>query len=150
MNNTQTTTTYMRGDYIPVSIMDGESVEVTIPAFCEDDTPLGEYRININYYDTAKKSLGVVSNNTVKYAGNGTLWVADITAVEDVLEGEAMVAAGEGCIAVDGAVAVSVYGVDGRTVYSGDAAVVAVEKGIYVVCATDAAGNMSVVKVLVK
>ena len=150
VNNTQTTTTYMRGDYIPVSIKDGESVEVTIPAFCEDDTPLGEYRININYYDTAKKSLGVVSNNTVTYAGNGNLWVADVTAVEDVCESEAHVVAGEGCIAVDGAVAVNVYGIDGRTVYSGDAAVVAVEKGIYVVCATDAAGNVSVVKVLVK
>lgn len=150
VNNTRTTTTYMSGGYIPVSIKDGESVEVAIPAYCEDTTPLGEYRININYYDTAKKSLGVVSNNTVKYAGNGNLWVADVTAIEDVCVSEAHVVAGEGCIAVDGAVAVNVYGIDGRTVYSGDAAVVAVEKGIYVVCATDAAGNVSVVKVLVK
>ncbi len=150
VNNTRTTTTYMSSEHIPVSIKEGESVEVTISAYCEDITPLGEYRININYYDTSKKSLGVISNNTVTYAGNGNLWVADITAVEDVLDGEARVVAGEGCIAVDGAVTVSVYGIDGRTIYSGDAAVVVVEKGIYVVCATDAAGNVSVVKVFVK
>ena len=54
------------------------------------------------------------------------------------------------CVTVEGAVSVKVIGFDGRVVYSGNAATVALEQGLYIVKATDASGNVVAKKVLVK
>ena len=66
-------------------------------------------------------------------------------------DGEYGVAAGEGCINViaDDAV-VTIYTIDGRTVYSGAAATVPVEKGLYVVTIAAPDKAVETTKVLVK
>ena len=143
-------TPVLRSEYIPMSLKNGEVKDVNLSSVCGEKAIVAEWTIVIKYYDINKRELGSVSKNTLSYTDNGKFKVVSATDIDGVQEIGVTVAAGEGCIAVDGAVTVSVYGIDGRTVYSGDAAVVVVEKGIYVVCATDAAGNVSVVKVFVK
>ena len=141
---------YIKSEYIPVSLKKGVATEVVIDCTCSEKTPLGQYRLNINYHDSNKTKLGVVSNNTVVYPDNGYFWVADVTAVDNPQAEEVAVIVENGCITVDGASAVKVMCLDGRTLYSGNAASVAVENGVYVVVVEGTDGNVAVKKVLVK
>ena len=143
-------TPVLRSEYIPMTLNNGEVRDVNLSSVCGEKAIAAEWTIVIKYYDSNKRELGNVSKNTLTYADNGKFKVVSATAIDDVQDSGVAVAAGDGCITVTGAVAVKVLGMDGRTIYSGDATVVAVEKGIYVVCATDAAGEVSAVKVLVK
>lgn len=141
---------YIKSEYIPVSLKKGVATEVVIDCTCSEKTPLGQYRLNINYHDSNKTKLGVVSNNTVVYPDNGYFWVADVTAVDNPQAEEVAVIVENGCITVDGASAVKVMCLDGRTLYSGNVASVAVESGVYVVIVESPGGNVAVKKVLVK
>ena len=141
---------YIKSEYIPVSLKKGVATEVVIDCTCSEKTPLGQYRLNINYHDSNKTKLGVVSNNTVVYPDNGYFWVADVTAVDNPQAEEVAVIVENGCITVDGASAVKVMCLDGRTLYSGNAASVAVENGVYGVVVEGTDGNVVVKKVLVK
>lgn len=142
---------YITSEYISVSLKKGVATEVVIDCTCSEKTPLGRYRMNINYYDSNKTKLGVVSNNTFVYPDNGYFWVADVTAIAEMHDGESGVVAGEGCINViaDDAV-VTVYTLDGRTVYRGAAATVTVEKGLYVVTVAVPGKAVETTKILVK
>ncbi|MBQ8694525.1 MAG: hypothetical protein IJ513_02645, partial [Bacteroidaceae bacterium] len=141
---------YIKSEYIPVSLKKGVATEVVIDCTCSEKTPLGQYRLNINYHDSNKTKLGVVSNNTVVYPDNGYFWVADVTAIDNPQAEEVAVIVENGCITVDGASAVKVMCLDGRTLYSGNVASVAVESGVYVVIVESPGGNVAVKKVLVK
>lgn len=142
---------YVESDYIPVSLNGDNAVDVIVPCTCSDKTILGRYRMNINYYNSKKGKIGTVSNNTIEYPDNGYFWVADVTAIDELHDGESGVAAGEGCIDViaDDAV-VTVYTLDGRTVYRGAAATVTVEKGLYVVTVAVPGKAVETTKILVK
>jgi hypothetical protein len=76
--------------------------------------------------------------------------VDDATAIDGVESDGATVAVGDGCITVDGAVAVKVFSLDGRCVYNGGAATVAVEQGVYVVVTEIAGGSVAAKKVVVE
>ncbi|MBP3409023.1 MAG: C10 family peptidase [Bacteroidaceae bacterium] len=137
-------------DYIPVSLKKGVPSEVVVPCTCNSKAPLKQYRLNVNCYDSGKNKIGVLSHNTVTYPDNGYFWVADVTAVDNPQAEEVAVIVENGCITVDGASAVKVMCLDGRTLYSGNAASVAVENGVYVVVVEGTDGNVAVKKVLVK
>ena len=138
-------------DYVPVSIKSGEAVDVVLNSLCGATAPMGEYtKFAIKYYDTGKNLVGTMSNNTIEYPGNGNFWVADETAVDEVSGEGAAVVVGDGCITVGGEVAFKVSSVDGRIIYSGAAATVPVERGVYVVAVENTDGNVAVKKVVVK
>ena len=140
---------YVESDYVAVSLKNGGVTEVTIPATCKATVPLGQYRMNINAFNSKKSKIGTVSNNTIAIPDNGIFWVADATAIEYVESVKASITATDGCIHVSGiadGTTVNVYGADGRTVYSGTATSIPVESGLYIVVA----GNGKAAKVLVK
>lgn len=140
----------LRSDYIPFTIKNGEVVDVNLRSLCNSAAPLGEWNVVIKYYDADKRELGTVSNNTFTYSDNGYFWVDEATAIDGVESDGATVAVGDGCIAVDGAVAVKVFSLDGRCVYNGGAATVAVEQGVYVVVTEIAGGSVAAKKVVVE
>ncbi len=140
---------YVESDYVAVSLKNGGVTEVTIPATCKATVPLGQYRMNINAFNSKKSKIGTVSNNTIAIPDNGIFWVADATAIEYVESVKASITATDGCIHVSGiadGTTVNVYGADGRTVYSGTATSIPVENGLYIVVT----GNGKAAKVLVK
>ena len=140
----------LRSNYIPVTIANGETVEINLRSLCNKTAPLGEWNVNIVYYDKNKRQLGTLIINDVDFPGNGVFYIHDETSVDDLQAGSVSVVAGNGCITVEGAAAVKVLCLDGRTLYSGNAASVAVENGVYVVVVEDTDGNVVVKKVLVK
>lgn len=136
---------------IPVSLKKGVVSEIVVPCSCKANTALKQYRLNVNCYDSSKNKLGILSHNTITYPGNGYFWVADATAIDDVSEGESVVTVSRGSINVcDTDAVVTVYTLDGRTVYCGAAATVPVEKGLYVVTVTAPGKSVETRKVLVK
>ena len=138
-------------DYVPVSIKSGEDVDVVLNSLCGATAPMGEWtKFAIKYYDAGKKLVGTMSNNTIEYPDNGNFWVVDVTAVDDLPGKTATVVVADGCITVDGAEAFKVMCLDGRIIYSGNPASVAVERGVYVVVVESAGGNVAVKKVFVK
>ena len=140
----------LRSNYIPVTIANGETVEINLRSLCNKTAPLGEWNVNIVYYDKNKRQLGTLIINDVDFPGNGVFYIHDETSVDDLQAGSVSVVAGNGCITVEGAAAVKVLCLDGRTLYSGNAASVAVENGVYVVVVEGTDGNVVVKKVLVK
>lgn len=140
----------LRSNYIPVTIANGETVEINLRSLCNKTAPLGEWNVNIVYYDKNKRQLGTLIINDVDFPGNGVFYIHNETSVDDLQAGSVSVVAGNGCITVDGAAAVKVLCLDGRTLYSGNAASVTVENGVYVVVVEGTDGNVVVKKVLVK
>ncbi|MBE6285008.1 MAG: hypothetical protein E7093_00990 [Bacteroidales bacterium] len=140
----------LRSNYIPVTIANGETVEINLRSLCNKTASLGEWNVNIVYYDKNKRQLGTLIINDVDFPGNGVFYIHDETSVDDLQAGSVSVVAGNGCITVEGAAAVKVLCLDGRTLYSGNAASVAVENGVYVVVVEGTDGNVVVKKVLVK
>ena len=128
--------TYIKSDYIPVSLKDGIATGVEIECTCSSKTPLGKYRLNINYYDSSKTKLGVISTNTLVHPNNGNFWVGDATAIEDIHENGIVVTTNENGIAIAGVaenVQSVIYSIDGKEVYRGTGKTVAVERGMYIV-----------------
>lgn len=123
-------------DYIPVTLKEGETVEVTLPCTCKANAKLGNYKMNIVYYNSEKKNLGSVSNNDLTYAKNGDFWIADATAIESAEEANVSISASNGCIVAEGInenAVVTVYSVDGREAYKGNATSISVVPGMYIV-----------------
>ena len=144
---------HAQSEYIQVSIKKDEAVNVTLQCKTNDKTPLNKkYRLNIMYYDSNKKKLGDMSNNTLTYSGNGYFWIGDGTAIENVenIDG-ATVSAGEGFITITDAedAWVTVYSTDGREVYSGAENTIPVAKGLYIVTVQHN-GATSATKIFVK
>lgn len=123
-------------DYIPVRLKEGETAEVTLPCTCKANAKLGNYKMNIVYYNSEKKNLGSVSNNDLTYAKNGDFWIADATAIESAEEANVSISASNGCIVAEGInenAVVTVYSVDGREAYKGNATSISVVPGMYIV-----------------
>ena len=140
----------LRSNYIPVTIANGETVEINLRSLCNKTAPLGEWNVNILYYDKNKRQLGTLIINDVDFPGNGVFYVHDKTSVDGTRLTAASVVAGNGCIIIDGEVAVKVLTMDGRTVYSGVAATVPVEQGMYIVTVAAPGKAVETTKILVK
>ncbi len=140
----------LRSDYIPASIKNGDIADMNLRSGCKDTAPLAEWNLSVKFYDKNKRELGTMSNNVFEYPRNGYFWIADATAIDTVANESITVKADRDSIILENAVSANVFSLDGRSVYSGSAATVNVEKGIYIVTAEDDAGNTTTVKVLVK
>ncbi|MBR5455455.1 MAG: thiol protease/hemagglutinin PrtT [Bacteroidaceae bacterium] len=144
---------YVEGDYVAVSLKNGDVAEFTIPANCKTTTPLGQYRININLYDSNKNKIGTISNNTITYPDNGYFWVADVTAIYDVTENSFGVNTDGNTIIIEGAdsnTVIVIYSVDGKEVYRGIDKSVAVKRGMYIVSVETEGEKPYTTKIFVK
>ena len=143
---------HAQSEYIPVSIKKGGTVNVTIPCNTKVNKKLDRYRLSIIYYDSNKKKLGDMSNNTLTYSGNGYFWIGDGTAIEEIENtGAATVTVCGNCITIDNAeeTLVTIYSADGREVYKGTDCTVQVERGLYIVTVQQH-GTTTATKVFVK
>lgn len=144
---------YVYSDHVAVSLKDGDTAEFTIPATCNAKTPLDRYRININLYDSNKKKIGTISNNTITYPDNGYFWVADVTAIYDVTENSFGVNTDGNTIIIEGAdsnTVIVIYSVDGKEVYRGTDKSVAVKRGMYIVSVETEGEKQYTTKIFVK
>ena len=126
----------VKSDYIPVTIKDGETADVTLPCTCIESAKLGLYELDIIYYNSSKKRIGNVSNNNLSFPDNGDFWIADATAIESAEEANVSISASNGCIVAEGInenAVVTVYSVDGREAYKGNATSISVVPGMYIV-----------------
>jgi hypothetical protein len=143
---------HARSEYIPVSIKKDGTVNVTIPCNSKENNKLGKYRLNIAYYDNNKKKIGDISNNTLRYSGNGYFWIGDDTAVEEI-EGttDATVSVRDNCITITQAenAIITIYSADGREIYQGTDNAIQVAKGLYIVTVQHD-GTTTATKVFVK
>ena len=144
---------HARSEYIPISIKKNGTANVTIPCNTKVNNKLDRYRLSIIYYDSNKKKLGDMSNNTFSYNGNGYFWIGDGTGIEKIEDtGSATVTVCGNCIDIanaDGAL-VTVYSTDGREVYKGTESTVPVADGLYIVAIQQQNGTITATKVLVK
>lgn len=143
----------LRSEYIPVTLSEGDVVEVNLKSVCGSSVSTGKWNISIGCYDSNKRQVGFVSKNNLYYPKNGAFEVVAATDIEDVAFAAPAVTTENGFINVAGAAAgsrVNVYGVDGSTVYSGTATSIALEKGTYVVKVTEPCGSSVSAKVFVK
>ena len=143
---------HVRSEYVAVSIKKGETADVTFQCESKTSTPLNKYRLNIIYYDSSKKKLGDMSNNTLSYSGNGYFWIGDGTDIEETKSvGNATVTVCGNTITVDNAedASVTVYSTDGRKVYHGTDNTIAVAKGMYIVTVQHA-GTTTTSKIFIK
>lgn len=145
-------TTYIKSDYIPISVKENETVEVVLPCTSSAKTPLARYSLSIVCYDSTKKKIGNVSNNSLAINDNGYFWIGDATAVDSVEETAVSVTAAPGAIMVNACVdaETTVCGVDGATVYKGCQTDIAVSPGLYIVTVNTADGDTLRFKVLVR
>lgn len=126
----------VKSDYIPVTIKDGETADVTLPCTCIESAKLGLYELDIIYYNSSKKRIGNVSNNNLSFPDNGDFWIADATAIESAEEANVSISASNGCIVAEGInenAVVTIYSVDGREAYKGNATSISVVPGMYIV-----------------
>lgn len=145
-------TMVLRSEYIPVSMTKGSTLEMSIRCMCGKTAPLGQRTVSIAYYDSNKRQLGHVSNNILNFPGNGDFQVTDGTAIESIADCGITITATNGCINIDNvadSAAIRVIGIDGITVYSGNATRIAVKDGLYIVT-VEQEGKLRAAKVLVK
>ncbi|MBR4966664.1 MAG: thiol protease/hemagglutinin PrtT [Bacteroidaceae bacterium] len=143
---------HARSEYIPVSIKKDGTVNVTIPCNSKVNNKLGKYRLNIAYYDNNKKKIGDISNNTLRYSGNGYFWIGDATDVEEIESvSNATVTVCGNCITVTNAenALTTIYSADGREIYQGTDNAIQVAKGLYIVTVQHD-GTTTATKVFVK
>ena len=144
---------HAKSDYIPVSIKKGGTANVTIPCNTNVNNKFDRFRLSIIYYDSNKKKLGDLSNNTLTYSGNGYFWIGDGTGIEKIEDtGSATVTVCGNCIDIADATdaLVTVYSADGREVYKGTDSTVQVAGGLYIVTVQQPNGITTAAKVLVK
>ena len=93
-----------------------------------------------------------MSKNTLSYPGNGEFQVVSATEVDEVQATAAVATAGDGCINVCAAAGatVTVFALDGSTVYRGTATSIPVANGLYIVTVAAPGVASEAVKVLVK
>lgn len=144
---------HAKSDYIPVSIKKGGTANVTIPCNTKVNKKLDRYRLSIIYYDSNKKKLGDLSNNTLTYSGNGYFWIGDATVVEKVENtvGATITVCGN-CITITDAedALVTIYSADGREVYKGNDSTIQVVKGMYIVTVQQNNDTITATKLFVK
>ncbi len=140
----------LRSNYIPVSMKDGESLNINLRSMCGKSAPFRDWKVNIVYYTKNKTQLGTVIVNDITYPDNGKFYVRETTAIDDVRDSSATITTAKGTISIDGAVGVKILGMDGRTIYCGTATTLNVGSGMYVVVTEDTDGIISAEKVLVK
>ena len=146
-------TMILRSSYIPVSIKDGETVEINLRSMVGKSAPLGEAEISIPYYDNNKRQLGTISTNAGTFPDNGKFYVHDATAIEATIENEIQVSTADGAITIANAQEesiISVYSIDGRTIYRGTATTITAEPGLYIITVDTAQQEITTLKVLVK
>ena len=145
-------TTYIKSDYVPVSVKENETVEVVLPCTSSGKTPLKRYEMSITCYDSSKKKIGYASNNSLSFSDNGYFWIGDATAVKGVNEATVAVTAVPGAIIVDACAdaVTTVYSADGATVYNGTQTNIAVSPGLYIVTVMTADGSTCRSKVFVR
>ena len=136
-----------------MSIKKGGTANVTIPCNTKVNNKLDRYRLSITYYDSNKKKLGDLSNNTLTYSGNGYFWIGNDTGIEKIegTEGATVTVCGD-CIDIADATdaLVTVYSADGREVYKGTDSTVQVAGGLYIVTVQQPNSITTAAKVLVK
>lgn len=145
-------TMVLRSDYIPVSMTNGSTLEMSIRCMCGKTAPLGQRVVSIAYYDSNKRQLGHVSNNSVNIPDNGLFLVTDGTGIDSIADSGITLNGVNGCISIEGAAedaVISVFGVNGTTVYNGTATAITVEAGLYIVT-IEQNGKLRATKVLVK
>ena len=143
---------HARSEYVQVSVEKDGTTDVTLNCTTKKTTPLNKYRLNIMYYDSNKKKLGDMSNNTLTYSGNGYFWIGDDTAIEEIeCAGDATISVCENYITISNAgdALVTVYSTNGSEIYSGADNTIPVAKGLYIVTVQHN-GKATATKVLVK
>ena len=146
-------TMVLRSSYIPVNLKDGETVEINLRSLVGTSAPLGEWEINIPYYDNNKRQLGTVSTNASTYPDNGKFYVHDATAIETTTESDVRISTANGAITIANTKEesiISVYSIDGRTIYRGAATTVTADPGLYIVTVEAPEQDITTQKVLVK
>ena len=143
----------LRSEYIPITIKDGETIDVNLRSKCAQDAKLGEWNVNIIYYDKNKRELGKLLINDITYPDNGVFYIQEATGIGETELGTIEVSSGNGAIAVKNApegTEMTISSTGGKIVYRGSASSVQVEKGIYIVAIGNTPDSKHVVKVLVK
>ncbi len=146
-------TMIIRSGYIPVSLKDGNSIELNIRCKCSGTAPLGYHNTRMTYHSSNKSLLGIISNNTFTYPGNGVFLVHDVTDVDEIESSNTTITAINGTISVSGAPAnaiMNVYSIDGRNIYRGTDTNVAVSKGMYIIVMEMPDGNIETYKTIAR
>ena len=150
INTSSGLTPILRSNYIPVTITEGEKLQLNVACLCGSKATMGKWTLVIKYFDKNKRELGTLSNNTITYARNDYFWVGDETAIEEVESAnEVAVKISGNTITVPGEAVTTIYSTDGREVYHGTNNTIAVAKGMYIVTVQHA-GTTTVTKVFVK
>ena len=150
INTSSGLTPILRSDYIPVTITEGEKLQLNVACLCGAKATMGKWTLVIKYFDKNKRELGTLSNNTFTYARNDYFWVGDETAIEEVEEtNEAVVKVNGNTITVEGNAVTTIYSTDGRQVYHGTDNTIAVAKGMYIVTVQHA-GTTTASKIFIK
>lgn len=143
----------LRSDYIPTTIKNGETIEVNLRSMCAQNAGIGEWNVNIVYYDKSKRELGKLLINDITFPGNGVFYVHEATGIGETEPDAIEVSSSNGTITVKNApegTEMTICSTDGKLIYSGNADSVQAEKGMYIVTAETASGKRHVVKVLVQ
>jgi hypothetical protein len=107
----------------------------------------------MTYHSSNKSLLGIISNNTFTYPGNGVFLVHDVTDVDEIESSNTTITAINGTISVSGAPAnaiMNVYSIDGRNIYRGTDTNVAVSKGMYIIVMEMPDGNIETYKTIAR
>ena len=152
INTSSGLTPILRSNYIPVTITEGEKLQLNVACLCGSKATMGKWTLVIKYFDKNKRELGTLSNNTFTYARNDYFWVGDETAIENVENiGNATITVCGSTITIANAedATVMVYSTDGREVYKGTDNSIQVARGMYIVTVLHN-GTTKATKVLVK
>ncbi|MBQ5895720.1 MAG: thiol protease/hemagglutinin PrtT [Bacteroidaceae bacterium] len=150
INTSSGLTPILRSNYIPVTITEGEKLQLNVACLCGSKATMGKWTLVIKYFDKNKRELGTLSNNTITYARNDYFWVGDETAIEEVEStNEAAVRVSGNTITVPGEAVTTIYSTDGRQVYHGTDNTIEVAKGMYIVTVQHA-GTTTASKIFIK
>lgn len=153
VNVTSGITAILRSEYIPVTIKNGEIIDINLKSACGAKAPVGEWDIIIKYYDKNKREQGSVSKNTIYYPNNGHFVVDDVTSVDSVGENTISVRANGNHITVEGTAENTinvVYSIDGKEIYRGTNKDIEADRGIYIIAVQTPGEKPYTTKVFVK
>lgn len=147
-------TSVLRSEYTPVTINEGETVEVEIDCNCGSKAPEGKWNLAIKYYDKEKKDLGTISHNTFGNDEYDYFWIGEPkVGIKEVCESNLSATIYDRTIKVNNAPegsVITIYSLDGRTIYSGYATEAKVDRGVYIITVKEKMAAPSVIKMFVK
>ena len=115
---------------------------------------LGIIRGDRVYYDKEKKDLGTISHNTFGNDEYDYFWIGEPkVGIKEVCESNLSATIYDRTIKVNNAPegsAITIYSLDGRTVYSGYATETKVDRGVYIITVKDDKALPSVIKVFAR